>query len=157
MTNFEKYKDEILRIAAESSSTPALKDGKIIACKGISCEECDFCAGNCRKDQFNWLYEDDGEQELTCSSCKHASKDEKEYPCSECSRGYTDLFEPKPKKTRQDEFLEHYPNAMRNKSTDAIMVCPKDISGEIPYNSGRGCDVTCIECCQDYWLQEVEE
>lgn len=156
MTNFEKYKDEILRIATESNSSPAKKDGVIVACIGLDCKECDFGGiGNCVVHRFKWLCEDDGEQELTCSSCKHASRDQEEYPCSRCSRGYADLFEPK--KTRQDEFLEHYPNAMRNKSTDAIMVCPEGISGEIPYNSGRGCDVTCIECCQDYWLQEVEE
>ena len=77
-----------------------------------------------------------------------------------------DCFEPKKKsekkpekktKTRQDEFLEMYPNAIRDKSTDVIMVCPKDISGEIPYNFGRKCDIRCVECCQDYWFQEVEE
>ena len=158
MTNFEKYKNEIMKIATESNSNPAKKDGVVVACEGLACTKCDFDGvGKCRENRFKWLYEDDGEQELTCSSCKHASRDQEEYPCSRCSRGYTDLFEPKPKKTRQSEFLKMYPNAMRNKSTDAIMVCPKDISGEIPYNSGRGCDVTCIECCQDYWLQEVEE
>ena len=103
MTNFEKYKDEILKIATESKSSPAKKDGVIIACDGLPCRECDFEAdvlGGCEKKRYTWLCEDDGERELTCSSCKHAGIDEKEYPCSECSRGYTDLFEPKPKKTR---------------------------------------------------------
>lgn len=156
MTNFEKYKDEILRIATESNSNPAKKDGVVVACEGLACTKCDFDGvGKCRENRFKWLYEDDGEQELTCSSCKHASRDQEEYPCSRCSRGYTDLFEPK--KTRQDEFLEIYPNALRHKSTDTIMVCPKDISGKIPYNSGRGCDISCVECYQNYWLQEVEE
>ena len=158
MTNFEKYKRDILRIAAESDSSLAMKDGAVVACGDLDCKECDFNnGGNCRKNQFNWLCEDDGEEPDGCDSCKYEYKAEDESPCTECSSNYTSKWERKPKKTRQDEFLEHYPNAMRNKSTDAIMVCPKDISGEIPYNSGRGCDVTCIECCQDYWLQEVEE
>ena len=157
MTNFEKYKKDILRITAESNEAPAMEDGMLTACRGLSCEECDFNEDNCVTSFFNWLYEDDREQELTCSSCKHASRDQEEYPCSRCSRGYTDLFEPKPKKTRQSEFLKMYPNALRHKSTDTIMVCPKDISGKIPYNSGRGCDISCVECCQNYWLQEVEE
>lgn len=159
MTNFEKYKDEILRIATESNSNPAKKDGVVVACEGLACTKCDFDGvGKCRENRFKWLYEDDGKQELTCSSCKHASRDQEEYPCSRCSRGYTDLFEPKPKpkKTRQSEFLKMYPNALRHKSTDTIMVCPKDISGKIPYNSGRGCDISCVECYQNYWLQEVE-
>lgn len=158
MTNFEKYKDEILRIATESNSNPAKKDGVVVACEGLACTKCDFDGvGKCRENRFNWLYEDDGEEPDGCNGCIYENEGIDEYPCTKCRNNYTNKFRRRPKKTRQDEFLEHYPNAMRNKSTDAIMVCPKDISGEIPYNSGRGCDVTCIECCQDYWLQEVEE
>lgn len=153
MTNFEKYKDEILRIATESNSDPAKKDGVVVACEGLACTKCDFDGvGKCRENRFKWLYEDDGEQELTCSSCKHASRDQEEYPCSRCSRGYADLFEPK--KTRQDEFLEIYPNAMM--LNGAIDICPKYVDG----NCDR-CRIyakrPCIECHKDYWLQEVEE
>jgi hypothetical protein len=153
MTNFEKYKDEILRIATESNSNPAKKDGVVVACEGLACTKCDFDGvGKCRENRFKWLYEDDGEQELTCSSCKHASRDQEEYPCSRCSRGYTDLFEPK--KTRQDEFLEIYPNAMM--LNGAIDICPKYVDG----NCDR-CRIyakrPCIECHKDYWLQEVGE
>lgn len=153
MTNFEKYKDEILRIATESNSNPAKKDGVVVACEGLACTKCDFDGvGKCRENRFKWLYEDDGEQELTCSSCKHASRDQEEYPCSRCSRGYADLFEPK--KTRQDEFLEIYPNAMM--LNGAIDICPKYVDG----NCDR-CRIyakrPCIECHKDYWLQEVGE
>lgn len=155
MTNFEKYKDEIIKIATESNSNPAKKDGVVVACEGLACTKCDFDGvGKCRENRFKWLYEDDGEQELTCSSCKHASRDQEEYPCSRCSRGYTDLFEPKPKKTRQDEFLEIYPNAMM--LNGAIDICPKYVDG----NCDR-CRIyakrPCIECHKDYWLQEVGE
>ena len=156
MTNFEKYKDEIIKIATENNDRPAKKNGVVVACGDLSCKECDFSStGKCTENLYTWLCEDDGEQELTCSSCKHASRDQEEYPCSRCSRGYADLFEPK--KTRQDEFLEHYPNAQIDNSTDVIVVCPKGISGEIPYNSGQWCAISCAECCQNYWLQEVEE
>ena len=153
MTNFEKYKDEILRIATESNSNPAKKDGVVVACEGLACTKCDFDGvGKCRENRFKWLYEDDGEQELTCSSCKHASRDQEEYPCSRCSRGYADLFEPK--KTRQDEFLEIYPNAMM--LNGVIDICPKHVDG----NCAR-CRIyakrPCIDCHKDYWLQEVGE
>ncbi len=155
MTNFEKYKDEILRIATESNEAPAMEDGMLAACRGLSCEECDFNEDNCVTSFFNWLYEDDREQELTCSSCKHASRDQEEYPCSRCSRGYTDLFEPKPKpkKTRQDEFLERYPNARKRNSNGVLDICPKGLDMRLDCKFAEGCDI----CCQNYWLQEVEE
>lgn len=153
MTNFEKYKDEILRIATESNGAPAMEDGMLTACRGLSCEECDFNEDNCVTSFFNWLYEDDREQELTCSSCKHASRDQEEYPCSRCSRGYTDLFEPKPKKTRQDEFLERYPNARKRNSNGVLDICPKGLDMRLDCKFAEGCDI----CCQNYWLQEVEE
>lgn len=154
MTNFEKYKEDILRIATESNSNPAKKDGVVVACEGLACTKCDFDGvGKCRENRFKWLYEDDGKQELTCSSCKHASRDQEEYPCSRCSRGYADLFEPK--KTRQDEFLEMFPNAQIDNSM--IRICPHSI--DVSYE----CEIqtlpahNCVKCCKKYWLQEVEE
>ena len=153
MTNFEKYKDEILRIATESNEAPAMEGGMLTACRGLSCKECDFNEDNCVTSFFNWLYEDDREQELTCSSCKHASRDQEEYPCSRCSRGYADLFEPK--KTRQDEFLEHYPNA--KKCYGVIDICPKDLDMHFNCRAQESLSGGCTTCCQDYWLQEVEE
>lgn len=158
MTNFEKYKDEILRIANESHSNPAKKDGVVVPCIGLTCGECDFNdRGDCDRNRFNWLYKDDGEEPDRCNSCKYEYKREDELPCTECYNNYTSKWERKPKKTRQDEFLEHYPNAQIDNSTGVIVVCPRGISGEIPYNSGRWCAISCAECCQDYWLQEVEE
>ena len=153
MTNFEKYKNEIMKIATESNEAPAMEDGMLTACRGLSCEECDFNEDNCVTSFFNWLYEDDREQELTCSSCKHASRDQEEYPCSRCSRGYTDLFEPKPKKTRQSEFLERYPNARKRNSNGVLDICPKGLDMRLDCKFAEGCDI----CCQNYWLQEVEE
>lgn len=161
MTNFEKYKEELLSFIRNYRCTPARIDGTFVPCDSHLCKNCEYnYTGNCFIALIEWLYKDDGEVDIdtmSCHSCKYINKTIDENPCSECRRGYEDKFEPKPKKTRQDEFLEMYPNAIRDKSTDVIMVCPKDISGEIPYNFGRKCDISCVECCQDYWFQEVEE
>lgn len=158
MTNFEKYKNEMMKIATESHSSPAMKDGVVVACGDLDCKECDFNnGGNCRKNQFNWLCEDDGEQELTCSSCKHASRDQEEYPCSRCSRGYTDLFEPKskPKKTRQDELLKMFPNAPMTYG-GLLDTTPCTLEGRSFIEQKCDSYATCLDCRKDYWLQEVE-
>lgn len=151
MTNFEKYKDEILRIATERDSNPAKKDGVVVACKGLACAECDFGGiGNCKESRFRWLYEDDGQDRDRCDDCVHENKGLDELPRTECCNNYASKFERRPKKTR-------HPNAQIDNSTGVIVVCPRGISGEIPYNSGRWCAISCAECCQNYWLQEVEE
>ncbi len=154
MTNFEKYKDEIIKIATESNGSPAKKDGVVVACGDLNCKECDFNRGNCRENQFKWFYEDDGEEHDSCDGCKYEDRREGQYPCAVCANCYTSNWEPRPKKTRQDEFLEHYPNArMLN---GVIDICPKHVDG----NCDR-CRIyakrPCIECHKDYWLQEVEE
>lgn len=156
MTNFEKYKDEILKIATESKSGPAKKDGVIIACDGLPCRECDFGGvGKCNENRFGWLYEDDGENRDGCNGCKHEYKREDESPCTECCNNYTSKFEPKPRKTRQDELLELYPNI--RKWNGVIDICPGDLDMyhycKTQGPSGEGC----IACIRDYWLQEVEE
>ena len=153
MTNFEKYKDEILRIATESHSNPAKKDGVVVACIGLDCKECDFGgAGNCGEDRLNWLYEYDGEEPDGCDGCKYEYKREDESPCTECCNNYTNKFERRPKKTRQDEFLEHYPNAKKCK--DILKICPAEV--DIDY---KVCETysECPDCRRDYWLQEVEK
>lgn len=155
MTNFEKYKEDILRIIAFNSSTPVLKDGKITACVGLDCEECDFYADNCRENQFNWLYEDDGRDRDCCDGCVHGDKGPDELPCTECRNNYTSKFERRPKKTRQDEFLEHYPNA--KKCYGVIDICPKDLDMHFNCRAQESLSGGCTTCCQDYWLQEVEE
>lgn len=154
MTNFGKHKDEILKIAIESNRVPAKKDGVVVNCEDLACKECDFSSGNCRKNQFKWLYEDDGEEPDGCNGCKYEHKAEDESPCTECCNNYISKWERRPKKTRQDEFLERYPHArMRN---GVIDICPKHVDG----NCDR-CRIyvkrPCIECHKDYWLQEVEE
>lgn len=58
-----------------------------------------------------------------------------------------------PRKTRQSEFLKHYPKAdiLNN---GVVSVCPKLIEG---YNPSAGCCVIdCYDCKTEYWTQEVE-
>lgn len=151
MTNFEKYKDEIIKIVTESHSSPAKKDGVIVACAGLKCKECDFGdASKCRKNYFNWLCEDDGEEPDGCDGCKYEYKREDESPCTKCCNNYMSKWESRPKKTRQDEFLEHYPNAKKCK--DILKICPAEV--EIY----KVCETysECPDCRRDYWLQEVE-
>ena len=151
MTNFEKYKDKIIRITTESNSSPAKKDGVIVACAGLNCKECDFGdASKCRKNYFKWLCEDDGEDRDCCDGCKYEYKREDESPCTECCNNYTSKWERRPKKTRQDKFLEMFPNT--ELADSVIKICPKRLDG----NYDR-CRRSCIECHKDYWLQEVEE
>ena len=143
----------ILRIATESHSSPAKKDGVIVACIGLDCKECDFGGiGNCVVHRFKWLCEDDGEEPDYCDGCKYEYKREDESPCTNCCNNYTSKFERRPKKTRQDEFLEHYPNAKKCK--DILRICPDDV--DVDYNVCESY-LRCEECRRNYWLQEVEE
>lgn len=88
---------------------------------------------------------------MSCHSCKYINKTIDEYPCSECRRSYEDKFKPKPKKTRQDEFLEHYPDA------NVYGIQPCNIENENFINEYCAKHDYCLDCVNDYWAQEVEE
>ena len=64
----------------------------------------------------------------------------------------------KKKKTRQDVFLEQYPEALLN--DDGILsICPMYISAT-HRDKGRGCKNPikgCIDCCREFWMEEVKE
>lgn len=58
MTNFEKYRDEILAIVEQNDSV-AIVHGLPQRCTGTSCSCCDFyCAVNCNHMTIRWLYAD---------------------------------------------------------------------------------------------------
>lgn len=62
MTNFEYWKDEILRIINNDESL-ALRKEKPIACYQIKCENCEFFdASHCNRNRFNWLYSEHEEK-----------------------------------------------------------------------------------------------
>lgn len=158
MTNFEKYKDEILKIIETTrSGITGIKDGILAPCNMINCSECslNIDGSNCIHNFIKWLYEDDGEEPDGCDGCKYEYKGGDESPCTECCSNYTSKWERKPKKTRQDEFLEMFPNAQIDNSM--IRICPHSI--DVSYE----CEIqtlpahNCVKCCKKYWLQEVEE
>ena len=57
MTNFEKYKDDILKFT-KMGATPTLEGDKIINCDSILCVECIFYQSNkiCTAEFIDWLY-----------------------------------------------------------------------------------------------------
>lgn len=59
-----------------------------------------------------------------------------------------------PRKTRQDVFMEQWPNANLDKY-NVLEVCPKDLIGNAP-NDGLGCACSCADCRREFWGQEVE-
>lgn len=62
-----------------------------------------------------------------------------------------------PRKTRQDVFLEQYPEANLDKH-GIIQICPTTLFAA--YRSGKlGCknfNITCSDCRRGFWMQEVE-
>ena len=59
-----------------------------------------------------------------------------------------------PVKTRQDKFLEIYPNAATQNGS--IAICPKTIDETAKCGPGVGSGL-CSDCKRDYWLAEVDE
>ena len=59
-----------------------------------------------------------------------------------------------PVKTRQSEFLEHYPDARIDPNTGALDICPTKIFGGA---TEINCNVQpCFECEAKFWLAEAE-
>lgn len=59
-----------------------------------------------------------------------------------------------PAKTRQSEFLEHYPGARRILAHGCLNACPMDVFSDADINCNAQ---TCNECKKAWWLAEVEE
>lgn len=59
MTNFEKYKDDLLDlIKGRHLLTIALKDGKLSRCGLVDCVDCEFHRGSCGENLIKWLAEE---------------------------------------------------------------------------------------------------
>ena len=66
-----------------------------------------------------------------------------------------------PRKTRQDVFLEQWPNAKIDEDTGVLNICPADLDER--YRDVRGrCNIrstqtgTCDHCRQEFWTQKVK-
>lgn len=57
-----------------------------------------------------------------------------------------------PVKTRQSEFLKHYPNAKI--LLGCLNACPMDVFGDMGINCNKQ---TCSDCRREFWLAEVED
>lgn len=58
-----------------------------------------------------------------------------------------------PRKTRQDGFLAHYPDAQLATGTRNLQICPRHVYRWVEINCNT---TTCYNCQKDYWLAEVE-
>lgn len=167
MTNFEKYKDDILKIINSGyDMLPGVVNGKVVACETLRCDDCELHRDdndNCQRRFFKWLYEDDGEEQNGCENCKYGYKKEDESPCTECSMNYTSKWERRPKKTRQDEFLKLFPRAKRAAEgfidiapcqIDKALITEVDIRGYC--QKANRYETGCRGCMRAYWNEEVE-
>lgn len=59
-----------------------------------------------------------------------------------------------PIKTRQSEFLEHYPGA-RISIHGCLNICPMDVFSDAEINCINA--QSCFECKKEFWMQEVED
>lgn len=58
-----------------------------------------------------------------------------------------------PAKTRQSEFLKHYPDALIL-AHGCLNACPMDVFSDADINCNAQ---PCFECKKAFWMQEVEE
>lgn len=157
MTNFERYKDEILKIIKSSVYCQvAMKDGKPVPCEDVICDSCELDdgsdLGNCVLKLMEWGYEDDGEGR-DCGDCKHYDEGDTADPCKHCKRYYLDKFERRLLKTRQSEFLKAYPNA---RLTDGKVLYIDPCVIDRTYDTKDCTYGFCKLCRERYWKQEVE-
>lgn len=96
-----------------------------------------------------------------CDSCKlyHVQggccltpKYEKIEACEEAIAVVEQWAAEHPAKTRQSEFLKHYPNAKI--ILGCLDACPMDVFGDTEANCNRQ---PCYECKKAFWLAEVED
>lgn len=60
-----------------------------------------------------------------------------------------------PRKTRQDVFLEQYPNAVLDKN-GVLRICPSFVGGDTPEKYKCICFTDGSDCRREFWMQEVE-
>lgn len=71
MTNYEKYKDEIIKKLIDCNEITVDREGKIETCSTISCGECKFYnKGGCQNARNQWLKEEYKEPKTDWSKVK---------------------------------------------------------------------------------------
>lgn len=106
-------------------------------CKNIKCSECDLSSNNTNLnpacDIFIWKHPDKAVEVVEKWSKEHSVR------------------------TRQSEFLKHYPNATVNESTGAIVLCPVQVFGSERDICNETGAVSCDNCCKNFWLAPAVE
>lgn len=59
-----------------------------------------------------------------------------------------------PRKTRQDAFLEQWPNAQME--FGGLQICPRVVMGLNGWRKDGCGEVQCVTCRREFWSQEVE-
>lgn len=59
-----------------------------------------------------------------------------------------------PRKTRQDVFLEQWPNAQME--FGGLQICPRVVMGLNGWRKDGCGEVQCVTCRREFWMQEVE-
>lgn len=96
----------------------------------------------------------------SCCKCELYNKRRVGYTCAWVLQHHTDEMneiilkwcKEHPVKTRQEKFLEMFPNAQLSNGK-VLTVCPRDINKTFNAN----CRNSCFDCKKSYWLAEVEE
>lgn len=85
--------------------------------------------------------------------CSIAPENEEIDACEEAIAIVEQWAAEHPVKTRQSEFLKHYPNA-QILTHGCLNACPMDVFSD----TGINCNAQpCFECKKAFWLAEVEE
>lgn len=58
-----------------------------------------------------------------------------------------------PRKTRQDVFLEQYPNAVLDKD-GVLRICPSFVGGDVSEKYRCLCSTDCGACRREFWMHE---
>ena len=97
-----------------------------------------------------------------CSICPLYKNNECTYEYFDnvkCNHEIVEIFEKwakeHPRKTRQDKFLEMFPNALLDDygAFSTLSICPYNVDKTFRCCGDGG---RCPECNHDYWMQEVE-
>lgn len=96
-----------------------------------------------------------------CRECEFGEKASRNEPCHYWRNAHPEeavaiaeqWAKEHPVKTRQSEFLKHYPDA-RILAHGCLNVCPMNVFSDTDINCNAQ---PCIECKKAFWLAEVED
>lgn len=85
-----------------------------------------------------------------CPAFEHACSSVR-FVTEECIAAVERWSQEHPRKTRQDVFLENYPDAALDNGT--LRVCPRNVYKSAELNCNN---TTCYLCKRTFWMQEAE-